>query len=205
MDKGTKQSQTCYNCGGTYPHEGMPCRVTRKACHNCLKTGHFVRDCKSEHKQPFRKPRAPQNQYQSQANRLNPLNQDPQHQTLPLEITAQGAPEDSNRMLIKMPNSLLSIVTHASHSDMVTPPHHLYNNTNCPPNHGTGFTWIFVVRFPQRKQYLSLFPEVEIMKSTRASAVTNQLDRIFAVHGIPSEIYSDNGPPFASDAMKQFM
>ena len=122
MDKGTKQSQTCYNCGGTYPHEGMPCRVTRKACHNCLKTGHFVRDCKSEHKQPFRKPRAPQNQYQSQANRLNPLNQDPQHQTLPLEITAQGAPEDSNRMLIKMPNSLLSIVTHASHSDMVTPP-----------------------------------------------------------------------------------
>ena len=122
MDKGTKQSQTCYNCGGTYPHEGMPCRVTRKACHNCLKTGHFVRDCKSEHKQPFRKPRAPQNQYQSHANRLNPLNQDPQHQTLPPEITAQGAPEDSNRMLIKMPNSLLSIVTHASHLDMVTPP-----------------------------------------------------------------------------------
>ena len=85
------------------------------------------------------------------------------------------------------------------------PPHHLYNNTNCPPNHGTGFTWIFVVPFPQGKQYLSLFPEVEIMKSTTASAVTNRLDRIFAVHGIPSEIYSDNGPLFASDAMKQFM
>ena len=50
----------------------------------------------------------------------------------------------------------------------------------------------------------SKFPEVEIMKSTTASAVTNRLDRIFAVHGIPSEIYSDNGPSFASDAMKQF-
>ena len=49
----------------------------------------------------------------------------------------------------------------------------------------------------------SKFPEVEIMKSTTASAVTNRLDRIFAVHGIPSEIYSDNGPPFANDAMKQ--
>ena len=51
----------------------------------------------------------------------------------------------------------------------------------------------------------SKFPEVEIMKSTTASAVKNRLDKIFAVHGIPSEIYSDNGPPFASDAMKQFM
>jgi hypothetical protein len=43
------------------------------------------------------------------------------------------------------------------------------------------------------------------MKSTTASAVTNRLDRIFAVHGIPPEIYSDNGPPFASDAVKKFM
>ena len=51
----------------------------------------------------------------------------------------------------------------------------------------------------------SKFPEVEIMKSTTASAVTNRLDRIFAVHGIPFEIYSNNGPPFASDAVKKFM
>ena len=95
-DKGTKQSQTCYNCGGTYPHQGRPCPATGKACHNCLKTGHFARVCKSEHKQPSRKPRAPQNQYQSQANKLNALNQDPQHQTLPPETTAQSPPEDSN-------------------------------------------------------------------------------------------------------------
>ena len=95
-DKGTKQSQTCYNCGGTYPHQGRPCPATGKACHNCLKTGHFARVCKSEHKQPTRKPRAPQNQYQSQANKLNALNQDPQHQTLPPETTAQGPSEDSN-------------------------------------------------------------------------------------------------------------
>ena len=70
-DKGTKQSQTCYNCGGTYPYQGRPCPATGKACHNCLKTGHFSRVCKSEHKQPSRKPRAPQNQYQSQANQRN--------------------------------------------------------------------------------------------------------------------------------------
>ena len=43
------------------------------------------------------------------------------------------------------------------------------------------------------------------MTSTTASTVTSSLDIISAVHGIPSEIYLDNGPPFASDAMKQFM
>ena len=65
--------------------------------------------------------------------------------------------------------------------------------------------------FPTRETLLVVvdsylkFPEVEIMKSITASAFTNRLDRIFAVHGIPSEIYSDNDPPFASDAMKQFM
>ena len=40
------------------------------------------------------------------------------------------------------------------------------------------------------------------MTSTTASTVTSSIS---AVHGIPSEIYLDNGPPFASDAMKQFM
>ena len=42
----------------------------------------------------------------------------------------------------------------------------------------------------------SRFPEVEIVHSTRASTVILKLDKIFAVHGIPTLLKSDNGPPF---------
>ena len=55
--------------------------------------------------------------------------------------------------LIKMRKSLLSIVTHASLSGMVIR-HRLFNNTNCPPNHGIDFTWIFAVHFPRGKHFL---------------------------------------------------
>ena len=44
----------------------------------------------------------------------------------------------------------------------------------------------------------SRFPEVEIVKSTKASIVIPKLDRIFSVHGIPKIVMSDNGPPFSS-------
>ena len=42
----------------------------------------------------------------------------------------------------------------------------------------------------------SRFPEVEIVSSTKASVVIPKLDRIFAVHGIPAIVRSDNGSPF---------
>ena len=42
----------------------------------------------------------------------------------------------------------------------------------------------------------SRFPEVEIVKSTKASIIILKLDRIFSVHGIPNVIKTDNGSPF---------
>ena len=51
----------------------------------------------------------------------------------------------------------------------------------------------------------SKFPEVEILKTTTAKVVTNRLDRMFATHGIPDQIVSDNGPPFDSTEMERSM
>ncbi len=45
----------------------------------------------------------------------------------------------------------------------------------------------------------SRFPEVEIVKSTKASVIILKLDRIFSVHGIPEIIKSDNGLPFQGE------
>ena len=45
----------------------------------------------------------------------------------------------------------------------------------------------------------SRFPEVEIVKSTKASVIILKLDRIFSVHRIPEIIKSDNRPPFQGE------
>ncbi|XP_065068432.1 uncharacterized protein K02A2.6-like [Rhopilema esculentum] len=42
----------------------------------------------------------------------------------------------------------------------------------------------------------SRFPEVDIVPSTSASAIIPKLDAIFARHGMPDKLKSDNGPPF---------
>ena len=51
----------------------------------------------------------------------------------------------------------------------------------------------------------SRFPEVDIVHSTKAAAVIPKLDRMFAVHGIPDVLISDNGPPFNSTDYKQYL
>ena len=50
----------------------------------------------------------------------------------------------------------------------------------------------------------SHYPEVEIVRSTSANSVIPKLDRILSTHGIPTEIKTDNGPPFQSHSFAQF-
>ena len=48
-------------------------------------------------------------------------------------------------------------------------------------------------------------PDVEIVHSTKASVVIPKLDKIFAVHGIPKILKSDNGPPFNGEEYKRYL
>ena len=64
---------------------------------------------------------------------------------------------------------------------------------------------------PHSGQYLlvvvdtySKFPEVEIVTSTSAKAIIPKLDCIFATHGIPQQLKTDNGPPFNGDEFNPF-
>lgn len=50
----------------------------------------------------------------------------------------------------------------------------------------------------------SRFPEVEIISSTSAKVVIPRLDAIFARHGFPETVKSDNGPPFNSQDFREF-
>ena len=51
----------------------------------------------------------------------------------------------------------------------------------------------------------SRYPEVEVVRSTKASTVIPKLDQIFARHGIPTTIKSDNGPPFNGTEYKRYL
>ena len=46
---------------------------------------------------------------------------------------------------------------------------------------------------------------MDIIRSTKSACVIPKLDKIFAVHGIPYKIVSDNGPPFNSDEFNKYM
>ena len=50
----------------------------------------------------------------------------------------------------------------------------------------------------------SRYPEVEIIKSTAAKEVLPAMERIFATHGIPETLKSDNGSPFQRQAFRSF-
>ncbi|KAK3092457.1 hypothetical protein FSP39_003031 [Pinctada imbricata] len=50
----------------------------------------------------------------------------------------------------------------------------------------------------------SRYPEVEIVHSTSARTTMTRLDKIFATHGIPQVVKTDNGPPFQSQQFRDF-
>lgn len=51
----------------------------------------------------------------------------------------------------------------------------------------------------------SRFPVVELVKSTSNHSVIPVLDKIFATHGMPDRLKTDNGPPFQSYQFRRFM
>lgn len=51
----------------------------------------------------------------------------------------------------------------------------------------------------------SKWPEVHLVSSTSAQQTIDKLRIMFATHGLPITIVSDNGPPFMSAEFKQFM
>ena len=51
----------------------------------------------------------------------------------------------------------------------------------------------------------SRFPIIHVMRNTNADAVINKLDATFALFGYPDIIKSDNGPPFDSNKIKDYM
>ena len=51
----------------------------------------------------------------------------------------------------------------------------------------------------------SRYPEVELVTTTSARATIPKLDAIFARHGIPNNIKSDNGPTFFGDEFAAYM
>lgn len=52
--------------------------------------------------------------------------------------------------------------------------------------------------------YYSLYPEVCRLTTTTAEAVITCMKSIFSRHGVPSQVFSDNGPQFANDRFKTF-
>ncbi|XP_026537088.1 uncharacterized protein K02A2.6-like [Notechis scutatus] len=62
-----------------------------------------------------------------------------------------------------------------------------------------GYTFLIIV------DAYSNWLEVSVMNSTTTEAVTKQLRKLFATHGLPDLLVSDNGPQFTALAFEQFL
>ena len=51
----------------------------------------------------------------------------------------------------------------------------------------------------------SRFPEVEIIRCTKAPVAIADLDKIFSVHGILETVKTDNGPQFSCDDFDRYL
>ena len=68
-------------------------------------------------------------------------------------------------------------------------------------DHAQWKMWLFFMAVDA----FSKWPEVVIVNSTTASQTIDRLRTIFATHGLPGTLVSDNGPPFSSADFKNFM
>ena len=62
-----------------------------------------------------------------------------------------------------------------------------------------GLDYLLVVDFYSR------IPEIEKLENTSSATVISKLKSIFARHGIPAEVVSDNGPQHTSNEFKKFV
>ena len=49
------------------------------------------------------------------------------------------------------------------------------------------------------------YPEIVLMRKTSASETVSVLRTVFARHGLPLQIVSDNGPQFVSEEFRHFL
>jgi transposase InsO family protein len=77
-------------------------------------------------------------------------------------------------------------------------PLHTLNMDFCSPFPSGEYLFVVIDAY-------SRFPEVDTVSSTSASAIIPKFDRILATHGIPTVMCSDNGPPFTSHEVQQYM
>ena len=65
------------------------------------------------------------------------------------------------------------------------------------PIAGSYYAHIFIDQY-------SKYPEVDIVKSTSFKKLKPAMDRVFATHGIPETLSTDNGPPYSGDEFKAY-
>jgi len=83
-------------------------------------------------------------------------------------------------------------------SELPPEPWHTLHIDFCGPFPGSYYLLVVVDAFTR-------FPEVEIITSTSAEITIPKLERIFATHGLPKFVKTDNGPPFPGVQFYKFM
>ncbi|UYV77521.1 K02A2.6-like, partial [Cordylochernes scorpioides] len=176
-EKSAKTRSRCPKCGGFTHREGQACRAEGQKCNLCSKTGHFANCCPDK---------------QAKTAEVKAVSELDQEIGFLLEVSAV---EDSSNLDDGEGKCSVCIQEAVSKHEPLIP-------TNFPtrPWQKIGMDlfkfenkWYLVVI-----DYYSRYPEMVQLDRLTASVVVRSCKSIFARHGIPETVVSDNGTQFGA-------
>ena len=187
---------TCSRCGKSPPHDRQQCPAREAVCHKCAKRGHFQSVCRSTakvgevHLDSFQA--SPSEVFlgsltEQGANPSSPwavtlsLNGKPTH--FEIDTGAECCKAQMQRSEPLIPTSLPELPWQKVATDLLE---------------WRKETYLLIV------DYYSRFIEIARLSRTTAEEVILHTKSIFARHGVPEVVISDNGPQYSSEAFARF-
>ncbi len=180
----------CYYCGGSYPHQGV-CPAKGKSCRKCSKQNHFSKVCRGKYeREPPKRDNTKRHSKKPGKRPINPLKPNESDQS---DSNTEGEDYLYNVRNKKPPQVRVTVCKSSFKATI-----------------DTGATIDVIDKSMDgvhlKKTNIKAFAYMSDKPvRCKAAAVIPKFDKMFATHGIPDTLKTDNGPPFNREEYRRYM